>query len=41
MWESAYDCIVRLEEALFHARPDGERDDEQLVRVTHVIEGGD
>lgn len=37
----AYSCVVRLEEALLHTRPDGEGDDEQLVWVTHVIESGD
>ena len=37
----AYGGEVRLEEALLYARPDGEGDDEQLVRVTHVVEGRD
>lgn len=32
--------VVSTEEGLFNTRPDGERDDKQLIWMTQMIEGG-
>ena len=37
----AHRCVVAAEEALLDPRPEGEGDDEDLVGLLHVLEGGD